>query len=72
MVPFQFFQEPWPSQRLAAASSVPDFVGNYDSVGNREYVGNYEFDEESFEEIVQEDYGFLYYNNNPARKPLSS
>ncbi len=67
---------------MGAASSVPDFVGQYDSVGNRNFGGNqefdenfngnYEFDEESFEEIVQQDYGFLYYNNNPARKIFQS
>jgi hypothetical protein len=46
---------------------------NYDVENNvrEHYVGqnaevNYDVDEEVFEELVQDEYGFLYYNNNPT------
>ena len=73
------FKATWPSQRLQAASSVPDFTRTFNvNVGidndvsvERRDATNVDIEEQLLDDVVQDEYGFIYYSHNTSSKSWS-
>jgi hypothetical protein len=66
----QYLQATWPSQRLPATSSVPDFTGAFSANGvivNSDVNVDVDVDDNQMsDDIAQDEYGFAYFNHNTS------